>query len=387
TEVHYAAKPALLTLRSGEHVSFKDFVESRCKSLYRPFRPDRWLLNGHLQTLYCVFGNFEKVNQVDYRRTFIRTREGGTIGLDWVHRPHTDSLPDDTPIVVVKHGLTGGSYEAYVRCILDPATRSRAEGGLGYRAVVCNFRGCAGVPITSSRLYSGEATDDLRYETMYIKYRYPNAPVLGLGFSLGGNVLTKYLGEEGSRSRIDAGCVLGCPWDFVANNITLNSTPLGTYGYSMGMGKNLQNIVGLHADSLTQIPPVPQGTDCLISYEEGARGGYHENAVAYYRNASSFRAVKDIRVPFLAINAADDPVDTRAAAENGWAALALTPHGGHLGWFEQRDGRHSGQPQRWVQRPLLEWLCAMGDEFVRKPSVQDSGPRRLYVDDAGWICE
>jgi len=113
-------------------------------------------------------------------------------------------------VLVVLTGLTGGSYEAYIRSILSTACRPVSEGGLGYRAVVINFRGCAGVPMTSKQLYSAGYTDDLRVALMYIVKQYPNAPLLGMGFSLGANVLVRYLAEEGERSRLLSGCALGC---------------------------------------------------------------------------------------------------------------------------------------------------------------------------------
>lgn len=67
----------------------------------------------------------------------------------------------------------------------------------------------AGVPLTTPRLYSGGTTDDIRVALMYISTTYPKAPLLGIGFSLGANVLTRYLAEEGTHSRLNAGCVLG----------------------------------------------------------------------------------------------------------------------------------------------------------------------------------
>lgn len=103
-----------------------------------------------------------------------------------------------------------GSYESYVRSILAAACPSVREGGLGYRGVVINFRGCASVPITSPMLYSAGYTDDLRTALMYIQNLYPDSPLLGLGFSLGANIMCRYFGEEGKNSRLVSGCVLGC---------------------------------------------------------------------------------------------------------------------------------------------------------------------------------
>lgn len=68
----------------------------------------------------------------------------------------------------------------------------------------------AGVPITSSQLYSAGATDDLRQALLYIQTTYPGAPLLGLGFSLGANVMTRYLAEEGDQSRLNSGCAVAC---------------------------------------------------------------------------------------------------------------------------------------------------------------------------------
>ncbi len=97
------------------------------------------------------------------------------------------------------------------------------------RGVVVNFRGCmfhsllpprhcstcvhvtgAGVPLTTAQLYSAGHTDDIRQALIYISKKYPNAPLLGVGFSLGANVLVRYLGEEGNQSRLHSGCALGC---------------------------------------------------------------------------------------------------------------------------------------------------------------------------------
>jgi predicted alpha/beta-fold hydrolase len=68
----------------------------------------------------------------------------------------------------------------------------------------------AGVPLTSPQLYSSCHTDDLRQALLYISHRYPRAPLLGLGFSLGANVLTRYVAEEGEKCRLISACTLAC---------------------------------------------------------------------------------------------------------------------------------------------------------------------------------
>lgn len=68
----------------------------------------------------------------------------------------------------------------------------------------------AGVPLTTPRLYSGAASDDLKCAVLYVHSLFPQAKMVGLGFSLGANVLTRYLGEEGEQSLLSSGCALAC---------------------------------------------------------------------------------------------------------------------------------------------------------------------------------
>jgi predicted alpha/beta-fold hydrolase len=68
----------------------------------------------------------------------------------------------------------------------------------------------AGVPLTSPQLYSSCHTDDFRQALLYISNRYPRAPLLGLGFSLGSNILTRYVAEEGEECRLISACALAC---------------------------------------------------------------------------------------------------------------------------------------------------------------------------------
>lgn len=58
-------------------------------------------------------------------------------------------------------------------------------------------------------LYSAGQTDDLRVALMYIQKRFPKAPLLGIGFSLGANVLARYVAEEGDQCRLNSGCAVG----------------------------------------------------------------------------------------------------------------------------------------------------------------------------------
>ncbi|KAF8341528.1 Alpha/Beta hydrolase protein [Cantharellus anzutake] len=395
-----------------ESMSIKTFLESRVPSLYKGYRPSWWLPSGHLQTFYVVSGDFTKTDQLLYERTLLRTPDGGTLGLDMT--PTTEQnpdLPDDTPIVVVQHGLTGGSYESYVRSILAHSCAPKSQGGLGYRGIVINFRGCANVPVTSWQFYSAGHTEDLRCGLLFISHKFPKAPLIGLGFSLGANVMTRYLGEEKEWSRLQAGIVLACPWDVVKNSIRLETEFIPKTLYAPALGGNLMALIRGHVGTLQKLPPddrlAPQMDNILSLKNPTLKQVDHaltrfcggssppfpfKSADEYYVWASSHRHVTSIRVPFLAINAADDPIvgfsPTEETAHGQTCALAVTPSGGHLGWFRGGSPIGSGgPPDRWVREPVLEFLRAAAEDYVPDSRYGPPKDGRDRVERDGFVLE
>ncbi|CCL99224.1 uncharacterized protein FIBRA_01239 [Fibroporia radiculosa] len=424
TKLHYSCSPVSLLVKCSlcqnsiitdgaskyQNESLKTFVENRCPSLSSsPFMPAWWLFNGHLQTCYSVVGDFSTVDKIEYQRTLLRTADGGTLGLDFTP---PDSAQDDRPIIVVLHGLTGGSHEAYVRAVLSVVCAPSESGGLGYRAVVVNSRGCAGVPITSPQFYSAGATDDVRVAIYYIRRRYPRAILLGLAFSVGGNILTRYVAEEGESCRLAAACVLACPWDLLKNSDALERRWLHRIIYSKALGTNLQSVIKGHAASLRQFPghPVEQALEPCLALSSPTMemfdntfnciaGGSSPpfpfpDARAYYTWGSSHQMLPQIRVPFLAINAQDDPivqVFPTDAGGNGYVVLAVTKMGGHLGWFQAEGALAMGPITRWFSKPVTEWLRAVGEDLVicgrsEKPLCEVDGfLKEVGRDDIGCI--
>ncbi|KAJ7285857.1 Alpha/Beta hydrolase protein [Mycena rebaudengoi] len=388
--LHFSNNPAVVAVSrpdgNSSSESLQTLVETRCPSLLSGFSPAWWLFNGHLQTLYCVLGDFSKHDRLQYNRKLLRLSDGGTIGLDFAG---ASDIGDDRPILVVLHGLTGGSYESYVRAILVPACKPVKEGGLGYRAVVVNFRGCAGVPITSPQLYSAGHTGDIRDALIYISAIYPKAPLMGLGFSLGANVLTRYLAEEGENSRLSSGCALACPWDLAKNNHGLRSTFMGNI-YSKAMATNLVNLVRRNFEGLSKYTnhQLALALPLVLAFKNKHLEDFDDtftrivggsppdfpfaSAQDYYKWGSSHNVLKNIRVPYLAINSADDPIVQHVPMDgdgNPVVIMALTPSGGHLGWFQ---GESVFTVKRWIIKPVLEWSRLIGEGLVQPPSGRGS---------------
>src|SRR5690606_24577725 len=123
-----------------------------------------------------------------YRRERIDTPDGDFLDLDW-----SEAGEHVRRLVVVSHGLEGSSDRAYVRGMV------RAFNGLGWDALAWNYRGCGGEPNRLLRSYHSGATEGLDAVVAYALGRGYRAVGL-VGFSLGGNLTLKYLGERGDAA-------------------------------------------------------------------------------------------------------------------------------------------------------------------------------------------
>ncbi|CAG8675128.1 10765_t:CDS:2, partial [Acaulospora colombiana] len=307
---------------------------------------------------------------------YIRLPDGGTLGIDFTP-PLDENLDPSTPVVVVEHGLTGGSHEAYVRHILSKACAPKDKGGLGYRGVVINFRGCAGVPLTSPRFYSAACSDDYACGALYISKLFPEAKLVGMGFSLGANVITRLEGKWLNRTIYSA--AMG------QNLLKLYKSHLGTLEKFEG-----SVLMEMHPKIMELKSPKLIDIDEFLVCKTGGSSPIWPLPCAkdYYEYASSDQKLPGIQVPYLAINAEDDPIvrviprpDEPSCEASGYVAVAITPGGGHLGWFE--DGEKRGEVRRWIREPVLQWLRAVIEEY--KPEKKQEGRPTEEVD--GFVRE
>ncbi|GAA6037019.1 hypothetical protein JCM8097_005511 [Rhodosporidiobolus ruineniae] len=359
-----------------------DQVLDQCPNLRGGwYTPTAWLTSGHAATIACTVFSYT-YDPITYTRELIRVPDGGTIAVDFAPPLEGEEPLDDRPILVVSHGLTGGSHESYVRNVLAIVTRPKEEGGLGWRAAVVNSRGCANTPITSPKLYSGAVTDDLRSALAFISHFAPDAPLYGIGFSLGANQMAKYVGEEGEDCPLNGAIALGAPFDFVRGHIALCSSWLRMV-YSRAMASNLKAVLGKHAYAFRTHPKLDweaiYGNPNMSLFEFDslvtAPLSGHSTAVEYYRAASASNVIGNAAVPLLSISSLDDPiVDANgipfsAASSNPNLIFATTQHGGHLGW-------HEGffRPRRWVAKPVVEFLRALHEANPQKRRARETVP-------------
>ncbi|KAA6407255.1 MAG: alpha beta fold family [Lasallia pustulata] len=391
TTFHHHAAPLHLRTKAG---SSTDLLKI-CEAATPPCRLNPLLFNGHLQSLWTAVTPQDI--PIYYKRHVFSASDpayAGTFAVDFVVPPYGDtdaSLPprtthftdkefdgigslDTKPMLITLHGLSGGSYEIYLRHVLV------LLGKANWEACVVNSRGCANSVITSPLLFSARATWDVRQVVKWLKKTFPNRPLFAIGYSLGANILTNYLGEEGGDCVLKAAVVVSNPWNLETGNQFLQRSWIGREVYSSTLGTHVKKLFDDHFEELSKIPQIDVEKVRKIKYlhefdryVQGPTWGYPtENA--YYRDASSSDSLLAVKIPLFAINAEDDPIAAKEAIpfgefkQNPYTVLCTTSVGGHLGWFETAGGR-------WFAKPATQFLMKMA-EGIDRPA-EDRGDGRI----------
>ena len=325
----------------------------------RPFRPAWWLPGAHAQTIAGRY--IRPPHGVRYRRERLETPDGDFLDLDWAAVDGAPAAGDGAPLCVVVHGLEGSAQSSYVL----ETCRALAEHGI--RAVAMNFRSCSGEPNRTARFYHAGETGDLGFLLDLLGARYPRATLLGTGFSLGANVLLKYLGERGEGSRIRAAAAVSVPFDLGRGADKLAASFMGRvytrHFVRRLVGKyRLKRAAGIRVDGvetderrLLRSRSFRDFDDVVTARLHGFRG-----ADDYYTRSSSARYVHAVRVPTLLVHALDDPfVDARAIPHGAIAAnpmlhTAFVPRGGHVGFI----GGTPARPHFWAEREAARFLAS-----------------------------
>ncbi|AAS51375.1 ACR149Cp [Eremothecium gossypii ATCC 10895] len=376
--------------------------QDRATQLFHPVLP-----TGHLQTIFASLRNFETVDVVYYERMMLSYHDGGVGALDFAtsaaslehfqdlpnevpphqHRALTDryryltakeidelASNDAKPMLIVMHGLTGGSDEGYVRAIVN-----RARDVYGFEACVLNSRGCAQSSITTPSLYNGAWTDDIRHCVKVLRGMYPQRKFYLVGVSLGASMATNYLGQEQNSSDIECAAVLGNPWDLTSGAYNLSKGLLSRYVYSPALRKNCVQVLKSNIRQLRLDPYMKKQYDEKLNSlqtiedfdnEFTAKMFGFNTSYEYYRHASSVNRLPQVRTPLLAINALDDPIvgsealPRREVAINPYVVLLETSKGGHIGWFDYKGSR-------WYVDPLCRFFYAFHREITKKNMIPD----------------
>jgi len=318
-----------------------------------PFRPAPWLPGPHGQTIAGRL--LRRPGMPRFERVRLDTPDGDFVDLDFPPAPNQNA-----PLVLLLHGLEGSARRAYaVNTYVELARRGIAAVGL-------NFRSCSGEPNRLPRFYHSGDTDDIRHVIAYLTKRYPGRKFGVIGYSLGGNALLKYLGEEGEAAArvVSAAVAVSVPYDLGAGADLLSSNFMGRFYTNIFIRslvekteqkKHLLN--GRYDEARLK------SARSFRAFDDAVTAVLHgfDGADDYYRKSSSAQFVEHIRVPALLIHAEDDPFVPAGSFPHGalrtnpYVQAAITPSGGHVGFVEGTPL----EPRFWAERQAARFLATV----------------------------
>jgi len=316
------------------------------------FRPAWWLPGGHAQTIWGAL--FRRPGRVVLRTERFRVRDGARITLR--------QLDGDAsaPRALLLHGLEGDEHSHYVQGMLARLSQMR------WNATVLVARTCDGRMPRGRRMYHSGMTEDLDDVTRGLAAREPGRPLHLIGWSMGGNIAGKWLGECGDSAPIARAALVCAPYWLRASGVQLDRVLFGIYAKRFlrtllpKAHRKARELDGfLDMDRLRECRTIVEFDDAVTAPLHGFDGVWD-----YYDRASSRPHLSRIRVPTLMLSAADDPIvpggtfPRDVAEKSPWLHPVLVPHGGHIGFV---SGNAPWSAHYWAEEQIVRFLKARRD--------------------------
>lgn len=308
------------------------------------FKPAWWLRGAHAQTIWSSLIRIRPRLNFEWQR--VELSDGDFIDLAW-------SGPKEGKTVLILHGLQGSINSVYASGLMY-ALKQR-----GYRSCLMHFRGCSTQPNRLPQWYHSGQSEDPQFILEFLRDKMDIEIYGAVGFSLGGNVLLKWLGEQGAAMPLQRAAVM--------------SVPFRLAHAAQRMGKGFSRVYQWYLVSSMQkkykekFANIPSPLDVDINklntfwqFDDKVTAPLHgfKGVDDYYTRVSSYQFIPQIRVPTLILHASDDPFMyahtppmTEELPENVW--LELTKYGGHVGFI---SGVIPGMANYWGERRLVEWI-------------------------------
>ena len=290
------------------------------------YHPPSILFNAHLETIYPSL--FRKVDALTYTRERIATPDDDFIDLDWLKNQHSE-------LVIISHGLEGNSHRAYVRGM------AKAFYDAGFDTLSWNFRGCSEEMNRQLRFYHSGATEDLDLIITHAIRQQRYSKIYLVGFSLGGNLTLKYLGEQGINvyQEIKGSVTFSVPLDLHASSIQISQRSNWIYSRRFLEALKKKVIQKSKVRKEIDIAGIRKINE-LIQFDDRYTAPLHgfPNALEYYRQCSAIRFIREVKIPSLIVNAKNDPFlgkecyPAELLANNPFVTFESPERGGHVGF-------------------------------------------------------
>jgi len=315
------------------------------------FKPAPLLQNSHLQTLFATFARKDRLKGA--RMEVFPLEDGDEVECVW----YGGEASQKRPVVTLFHGLEGSVESPYIIGTM------KALDEAGYTSVLMHFRGCGSKPNNKPRAYHSGDTADAKVWIAHLHRTYPDVSLYAIGFSIGGNVLLKLLGEWGVDAPLRAAVAVSVPIRLDISADTLEKGFAKLYqGYLLRPLKerllekydrfDMEVLLGIDVKRVKAIQTIREFDDLYTAKIHG-----FGSAEAYYAASSSRQYLKGIAVPTLIIHAKDDPFMTPKVLPKedelpSSVTLEVHEHGGHVGFV-------SGsllKPEYWLEERIVTFL-------------------------------
>ena len=311
------------------------------------FKPAWWCRHPHQQTLWPIFAR--RRLKVNYHRQRLELKDGDFLDLDW-----SGPVDHDRPVVLVLHGLEGSSQSHYIRGVCSVLSQHQ------FRTCVMHFRGCSGENNRLPRTYHAGETNDLDYVIRWLHRHNPDVPLFAVGYSLGGNMLLKLLGQKDPEIPLAAAAAISVPFELsqCASRLEKGLSRLYQHWLVGSMKKTAirkayQHNTGLNIPALLKTRTFREFDNLGTAPLHGFRDAEH-----YYATDSCRQYLLRITTPTLIVQAKDDPFMTQDLLPEEHELgpgirLELSDRGGHTGFVE---GHFPGRSRYWLEIRLARFL-------------------------------
>ena len=295
------------------------------------------------------------------RREVLRLPDGDETAVDWV--VETESTPKSAPLLVILHGLESSAESAYARMLMIAAAERQ------WRCCVLHFRDCGDYRNLLPRRYHAGETNDVRFFVEKLEAEGQFGPIVAAGYSLGGNVLLKYLGESGDDCPLRGAAAVCVPFNLhlcaEALNVGLSKV------YQKHLLKRMKSSVTEKFDPHTAAFDWQRAMSAttFAEFDDAVTAPLHgfEGKDDYYDRCSSVHFLKNIERPTLIVNALDDPFMTPdVIPDEGQLSelvtLEVSENGGHVGFV---SGGTPWRPRFYLPGRLIGFL----DPLTARPGL------------------
>ncbi|WP_417443472.1 YheT family hydrolase [Joostella sp.] len=296
------------------------------------YNPPHLFKNGHFATIYS--GKIRKVIGVEQKRVELTTSDNDFIDLDWSY-----SKVKTTKLLIILHGLEGNAQRPYV------TGSAKLFNNNDFDVVSVNYRSCSGRTNNNFRSYHSGDSDELEWIINHILKTTNYKDIILKGFSLGGNLVLKYLGQHDTPSQIKAAIAISAPCDLYGSMLEIHKRKNYLYAlrFKKSLIQKLKEKQKIFPDKVTDqtIKSIITLKDFDDIYTSKAHGFL--DALDYYKQSSSLQYLEAITTPTLLINAENDSFLSEScfprekAKKNEHLFLETPKYGGHVGFYDTNN--------------------------------------------------